>query len=233
MSTLRNTSETSRTDAPRTAARLATVVGTTALVAATATATAHAGTGASTSGSSLSARAGTPAAAERAVGQDLGAAAPKTYTVRSGDRLSGIAKRFGLSWQQLCEQNGLRDCNYIVPGQELTLSGGSGGSGSGGGGGDEARTQDRASRSGARSVSLPAVAACIREKESGGNYQAENPSTSASGAYQFVDSTWTSVTGLAPPASDYSKATQDRAFAELWDGGAGAHHWVTADECGA
>jgi LysM repeat protein len=229
MSTLRNTSETSRSDGPRTGARLAAVVGTTALLTATATATASAAGAAS--GSSLPAQ-GTQATAERglgqqAVGQNLSTAVPKTYTVKSGDRLSGIAQRFGLSWQKLCEQNGLRDCDMIVPGQELSLRGG------GGGGGDEARTQDRASRSDGRTGgNVPSVAACIRQHESGGDYQAENPSTSASGAYQFVDSTWRSVTGLAPPASDYSKATQDRAFAELWDGGAGAHHWVTADECG-
>lgn len=76
------------------------------------------------------------------------------------------------------------------------------------------------------------IAACIRKYESGGNYQAQNPSSSASGAYQFLDSTWTAVTGLPGSAKNYSPSTQDAAFFELWNNGAGAHNWVTAHLCG-
>ena len=74
---------------------------------------------------------------------------------------------------------------------------------------------------------------CIREAESGGDYRAENPVSSASGAWQFIDSTWESVTGLPAPASAYSRKVQDAAALELWAGGAGAGHWVTAGACGA
>jgi len=63
------------------------------------------------------------------------------------------------------------------------------------------------------------------------DYKAENPVSSASGAYQFIDSTWKSVTGLAPPASAHSPDVQDRAFEDLWDGGSGAYHWNASRSC--
>lgn len=49
---------------------------------------------------------------------------PGTYTVRSGDTLSGIASRFGTSWQELQRINGIPDANRIYPGQVLKLPGG-------------------------------------------------------------------------------------------------------------
>lgn len=55
---------------------------------------------------------------------------PVTYTVQKGDTLSGIAAKYGMSWQQLYEQNKAvigPDPNKIYPGQVLTISGGSGG----------------------------------------------------------------------------------------------------------
>lgn len=76
------------------------------------------------------------------------------------------------------------------------------------------------------------IAACIRKHESGGNYHALNPSSGASGAYQFLDSTWHSVTGLPGKAMNYSPAQQDAAFWKLWNNGAGANQWVTAGMCG-
>jgi len=39
--------------------------------------------------------------------------------------------------------------------------------------------------------------ACVRRHESGGNYQAENPISTASGAYQWLDSSWRSVSRMA------------------------------------
>lgn len=39
--------------------------------------------------------------------------------------------------------------------------------------------------------------ACVRRHESGGNYRAENPVSTASGAYQFLDSTWLTMSARA------------------------------------
>ena len=52
------------------------------------------------------------------------AAKPGTYTVKAGDTLSGIAARFGTSWQELQRINGLANANLIFPGQVLRLPGG-------------------------------------------------------------------------------------------------------------
>lgn len=66
---------------------------------------------------------------------------------------------------------------------------------------------------------------CIVHRESRGLYHVVNPSSGASGAYGFLDSTWRNVTGLPGKASDYSKKVQDRAFYKLFNNGAGKHHW--------
>lgn len=76
------------------------------------------------------------------------------------------------------------------------------------------------------------AAECIAKYESGGNVNAVNPASGASGKWQFLDSTWQSVTGLPGKASDYSEAQQRAAFDKLWANGAGASHWVTAGKCG-
>ena len=90
---------------------------------------------------------------------------------------------------------------------------------------------------------LPAAAAVIAACESGeiradgspvvGTYSltAEHPVSSASGKYQFVDSTWGWVTGLEPPASAYPEDVQDEAFVELWDDGTGRSHWEPSVGC--
>ena len=57
------------------------------------------------------------------------------------------------------------------------------------------------------------ILATIRSLESGGSYTAQNPTSSASGAYQFKDATWASYGGFlhardAPPAVQDAKATE-------------------------
>lgn len=52
---------------------------------------------------------------------DGGAPAAQTYTVQSGDTLSGIASAYGTSWQRLADINGIADPNLIYPGQVLTI----------------------------------------------------------------------------------------------------------------
>ncbi len=46
-----------------------------------------------------------------------------TYTVQPGDTLSGIAARFGTTWQELQRLNGIPDANRIFPGQVLKIRG--------------------------------------------------------------------------------------------------------------
>jgi uncharacterized coiled-coil protein SlyX len=61
--------------------------------------------------------------------------------------------------------------------------------------------------------------------ESGGSYTKKNPNSSASGRYQFIDSTWRAVTGLPGSARDYPPSVQDEAARKLWNGGKGASNW--------
>ena len=50
-------------------------------------------------------------------------AAANTYTVQSGDNLSKIGTKYGVTWQQIYEANRdkLNDPDKIFPGQELTI----------------------------------------------------------------------------------------------------------------
>ena len=64
-------------------------------------------------------------------------------------------------------------------------------------------------------TTLPAVLVAIRECESGGSYAAENPTSTASGGFQYLDSSWRSYGYAArygvARASMASPAQQDEA----------------------
>ena len=46
-----------------------------------------------------------------------------TYTVKSGDTLSGIASKFGTTYQKIAADNGISNPNVIYPGQVLKING--------------------------------------------------------------------------------------------------------------
>lgn len=52
---------------------------------------------------------------------ELAGVTARTYTVQAGDTLSGIAAKYGTSWQALAAKNGLSNPNLIYPGQVLTV----------------------------------------------------------------------------------------------------------------
>lgn len=57
-----------------------------------------------------------------------GASGSGTYTVRSGDCLSTIGSRLGVSWRSIAAANGIGSPYWIYPGQKITIPGGSGSS---------------------------------------------------------------------------------------------------------
>ena len=45
----------------------------------------------------------------------------RTYVVKSGDTLSGIASQFNTDYQTLARNNGIQNANWIYPGQVLNV----------------------------------------------------------------------------------------------------------------
>jgi chromosome segregation ATPase len=64
--------------------------------------------------------------------------------------------------------------------------------------------------------------------ESGGNYNALNPSSGAGGAYQMLPSTYQGLGGKYGSPQSAPKWEQDRLAAKLWAGGRGAGNWECA-----
>jgi Transglycosylase-like domain len=71
--------------------------------------------------------------------------------------------------------------------------------------------------------------ACVRSRESGGNYQAWN-AAGYYGAYQFSASTWTAYGGSAASFGHASPAEQDRIFGNALARG-GQSNWAPYDGC--
>ena len=64
----------------------------------------------------------------------------------------------------------------------------------------------------------------VMMRESGGNITAQNPSSTASGKWQFLDSTWQGYGGYAK-ARYAPESVQDAKARALWAGGRGCSHW--------
>lgn len=84
----------------------------------------------------------------------------------------------------------------------------------------------------AHAATVPDVLAKIRYCESGNNYQAQNPTSSASGAYQFLTSTWQSLSASAGYATAASApaSVQDAAAIELYNA-QGTSPWAASQSC--
>ena len=64
------------------------------------------------------------------------------------------------------------------------------------------------------SLSLAAFMRCVSNRESHGNYKAENPTSTASGRWQFIDASWVAYSKMAGHpgwhhAADAPPAVQD------------------------
>jgi hypothetical protein len=70
---------------------------------------------------------------------------------------------------------------------------------------------------------------CVWSAESGRGTNLQNPTSTASGDFGFLDTTWESVTGLPGSAKNYSLATQSAAFDKLF-AESGRSPWIT-DGC--
>jgi hypothetical protein len=65
----------------------------------------------------------------------------------------------------------------------------------------------------------------IMQCESGGSDTAQNPSSTASGKWQILDSTWGGYGGYRR-ARDAPESVQDARARQLWAGGAGRSQWA-------
>ncbi|RAQ97359.1 LysM peptidoglycan-binding domain-containing protein [Thermogemmatispora tikiterensis] len=153
-------------------------------------------------------------------------AASGCYTVVSGDTLSGIALRYGTSWQTLASYNHIPNPNLIFPGQQVCIPG------QGSSNATAVSVQSQASQSNQASTasqsvsgSIPqmiyqvfgsygAQALSVAQCESSLNPYATNSSSGAAGLFQFLPSTWATTSQAA--YSPYNAAANIRAAYEVF-----------------
>lgn len=169
------------------------------------------------------------------------AAQPATYTVRPGDSLSSIARRFyhkQSAWPvlYLANRDKIRWANILSAGQVLKIPA------------EPAKIPAAPSLLGpaapalAPASSAAAVAstysgavpggafgACVVARESGGNAQVMN-SSGHYGLYQFSFATWVAYGGAAADFGHASVAEQNRVFANALAQG-GQSNWSAYDGC--
>lgn len=130
-----------------------------------------------------------------------------TYTVKSGQTLSGIASQVGSTWQQLQAVNHLSNPNLIYPGEVLQVSGATSSSPVAVSNPIVNTEQSNSSpQPPASSVNWDAVASC----ESSGNWSAET-GNGFYGGLQFTESTWLAYGGgqYAQNPAEASQADQE------------------------
>lgn len=174
-----------------------------------------------------------------------------TYVVQHGDTLSKIAKKlYGHAryWPVLYKNNRIRWANRIAEGKKLTivplprhipaaprelappppvvhLAAASTPAVS-----TDVGTSASSSNVQPVSVGSSGFEACVIQAESGGNPVAQNPTSTASGLFGFLSTTWTAITGLPGPARAYSVATQEAAFQKEY-AASGTAPWAPYDGC--
>lgn len=166
--------------------------------------------------------------------------------VQSGDTLSGIGVRVDRSWQALGAYNQVADPNLITAGQRFRIPPvfyqPPGGYGAIAVAPAPISTAESAPASPAQPVQTQALAAssggsavggsfgaCVRQRESGGNYQVTN-SSGHYGAYQFSASAWAEFGGSPSAFGNASPAEQDQVFANAMARGAESA-WTPYDGC--
>lgn len=151
---------------------------------------------------------------------------PEVHVVAAGETLSSISDQYdtpgGAYRLAYVNRHVIGHPDLITAGQRLTLTTV-----------DGPRWHPRPTAAASRSQATSSDGVCggdlptcdILACESGGDVTAENPTSSASGKWQVIDSTWGGYQGYAR-ASDAPESVQDAFARELWDGGAGRGHWA-------
>ena len=203
---------------------------------------------ATTHGAPVSSRPAAPAAAKTAAARPRVtraqlAAARTSYTVVSGDTLSGISARFCATpadYPSLASASHIANANLIYAGQAITLACHAAvapaPAAAPAPGPAQAPAPAPAPADAATTVSpvgLSAFESCVISHESGGNPQAVNPSSDAGGLFQFLPSTWAGLGYAAAYPGGAQTApvgVQEAAFDKLY-AEAGTAPWGPYDGC--
>jgi LysM repeat protein len=179
------------------------------------------------------------------VTQGRHAAHRSSYTVVSGDTLSGISARFcgtSADYPSLAAASGISNPDAIYAGQHIRLAchhkhgavdDDGAPSGSGSGAAEQSPAPQPQAPAAASTAGMSAFESCVISRESGGNPAAVNPSSGAGGLFQFLPSTWASLgyAGQYPGGAQTAPAgVQEAAFAQLY-AEAGTSPWAPYDGC--